>query len=66
MQESCYKLSYCLVIWSEDDGFTYELVISQEVKNMSQFTSNSVIKLKSQCCREYNWNRVNLDLLGKI
>ena len=45
MQENCYKLSDCLINCSLD-GFSYELVISQELKNINQFTPNSVTESK--------------------
>ena len=46
MQESCCKLSDCLINCSED-GFSHELVINQELKNINQSSSTSATKYKS-------------------
>ena len=48
MQESCYKSSDCLINCSEN-GFSYESVISQELKNINQFSS-TIARPHSQKC----------------
>ena len=60
MQESCYKLSDCLINCSED-GFSYELVISQELKNINQFSSTSATKSKSHNAAD-DTNEIELHL----